>query len=439
MNPRRIAFDVLLRVEEGGAFANAALDAALRTEGRTDERDRALTTELVYGTLRRALALDVVVARHTSRLLEEVDLPVRVLLRLGAYQVLHLRVPDHAAVAETVEVAKEVTRSGAGFVNAVLRAMVKGGAGSGPASTPAEQLLESDGLPLWLYEEWSAHLEADEVVALARAINEPAPVTVRAASEAVRDEAVARIEGARPTERSRVGLHLGGGGLAESIEGWDALGLQSQDEAAQLVTTFAIASGAEPLTIERVLDPCAAPGGKTCHLAQALPGAKVVAADLHQRRALRITEEAARLGLADRVEAYPADGTRPLPFADEGGFDLVLLDAPCTGLGTLQRHPEIKLRRGPDDVRRLAELQTKLLENLCRYVRRGGRFVYAVCTSTEAEGPAQVRRFLEAHPEFKLEPVSDGFEGIVDEAGFFWTWPHRHRMDGFFAARLRRA
>jgi 16S rRNA (cytosine967-C5)-methyltransferase len=465
---RRIAYDVLLRVERGGAFAGLALDVALRERPDLDRRERALATELVYGTLRRVLALEAVLAEHASRPLAEVDDRVRVLLRLGAYQLLHLRIPDHAAVGETVALCRAVGAGGAsGFVNAVLRALARAPAVAPPALDvdPARHLLLTEGLPGWLFEEWRRQLPLEEVADLARASNQPAPVTLRAASPEHRREVLEKLAEAgvpaRPTERSPVGIVLEEGAHPESLPGWDALGLQPQDEGAQLVTAYALlpsrhrgaepgaAAGAPPSGTgaadgpARILDACAAPGGKACHLAQALPEARLVATDLHRRRAARVATEAARLGLADRIETHAADATHPLPFVDGAPFDLVLLDAPCTGLGTLRRHPEIKLTRTADDVARLAELQDRLLDNLAGYVAPGGLLVYAVCTSTLAEGPERVARFLGDHPDFEADPpaIERGagpWDTLLRPDGAFSSWTHRHGTDGFFAARLRR-
>ena len=447
-SPRRLAFDLLMRVETGGAFAGVALDAALRREGKVDARDRALATELVYGTLRRALALDFVLGQFSSRPVDGLDPKVRQVLRLGAYQLRHLRVPDHAAVGESVNLCREVgAKAAAGFVNAVLRAVARAGDEdlAPPLDVdPATHLLVTEGLPPWLHDLWAQALPEPEVAELARAVNEPAHQAFRAADPAARDAALARLAeagiDAEATRYSQVGLVVAHGAAQDAVLA-AAPALQPQDEGAQLATAFALAEGPEPLTVTRILDPCAAPGGKACHLAQAVPGAHVVAADLHRRRAEKVAEAAKRLGLGDRVEAHPADATRPLPFAEEASFDLVLLDAPCSGLGTIQRHPEIKLRRTRDDLARLADLQGRLLERAAAYVRPGGRLAYVVCTWSPEETSERLAALLVAHPDFQVEPVAEPgpWEGLVGDDGALWLWPHRHGTDGFWAVRLRRA
>ncbi len=418
---RRVAFDVLLRVLRGGAWSGVTLDSALKERPDLDRRERALVTELVYGTLRWAPSLDAILAMHSTRPIESLDDRVLILLRLGAYQLMHMRVPDHAAVKETVSLAKEAGPAGAtGFINGVLRALARTGPVTAPTleEDPERHLLLREALPSWLFRQWSARLSLEETVSLARASNMAARVNLRAASVSHREQSIERLEAmgmeARRTRLSPVGIVLGQGVHPEHIEGWDRLRLQAQDEGAQLVTLYALlpSTGAQRVGAvgpRRVLDACAAPGGKTCHLAQAWPEATVVALDLHRRRAERVEREAARLGLSERIEVHAADATRPLPFADDESFDLVLVDAPCTGLGTLRRHPEIKLSRSEDDAVRLADLQLTLLLSLSRYVAPGGRLVYAVCTSTRAEGPGVVERFLSESEGLKVDPpvVSD--------------------------------
>jgi 16S rRNA (cytosine967-C5)-methyltransferase len=219
---------------------------------------------------------------------------------------------------------------------------------------------------------------------------------------------------------------------ALDIEGHEQGLFQAQDEAAQLVSLFAA-----PDRSARVLDACAAPGGKACHLAEMAEQGSVLAVDLHARKAAGIAETAHRLGLTN-LRALAADATLPIPEVPLESFDLVLLDAPCSGLGTLRRHPEVKLRRTPEDVDRLAQLQAKLLASVHRYVRPGGLLVYALCTLTPEECDEQVQRFTTAFPGFNVEPPPPGFPPDCLDRSFLRTLPHRTGADGFFAARLRR-
>src|SRR5207248_3101085 len=210
---------------------------------------------------------------------------------------------------------------------------------------------------------------------------------------------------------------------ALDIDGHEQGLFQAQDEVAQLVSLFAA-----PAADARVLDACAAPGGKACHLAEL--SASVLAVDLHARKAQQIAEAARRMGLAN-LQSLAADAMLPLPGVAEQGFDLVLLDAPCSGLGTLRRHPEVKLRRTPADVDRLAQLQAKLLSSVARYVKPGGLLVYAVCTLTPEECDEQVERFVKSQSHFRIERPPEVFPADCLDGDLLRTLPNRTGTDGF--------
>jgi 16S rRNA (cytosine967-C5)-methyltransferase len=436
---RRLAFDVLRRVEEGGAYASRALDAALAQAGALDPREAALATELVYGTLRRALSLDVAIAARSRRPLAELDPAARVALRLGAYQLLHLGTPAHAAVGEAVALAKSVEHGrAAGYVNAVLRALAGAPRPSPPplAADPAAHVALAEATPRWVAEEWIAWFGAEEALALAHAMNEPAPLTVRCPD---RDGLVARARAAGlsadPTARSPDGAVLRGATVAELARAAGPLAFQVQDEAAQLVTLYA--AGELRGRRARVLDACAAPGGKAFHLAEILaPGSEVVAVELHPRKAEELAREAARRRLSVRVVC--ADASRPVPGLEPASFDAVLVDAPCVGLGTLRRHPELKLRRVPEDLARMAALQRAILESVARHARPGAPVTYSVCSLSRAEGPGVVAGMIAAG--WRRAPPPPGFPAdALGAEGELLTLPHLHGTDGFYAARLVRS
>jgi 16S rRNA (cytosine967-C5)-methyltransferase len=440
MSARRIAFDVLRRVEEGGAFASRALDAALDAAGALAPRESGLATELVYGTLRRALALDAALSPHLRRPLAEVDPAARVALRLGAYQLLFLGTPAHAAVGESVALARSVDHGrAAGFVNAVLRALSRDPRLPAPPpleADPARHVAAAEALPRWLAEEWVAFLGAGEALALARAMNAPAPLCLRSPD---RDGLLSRARAAgleaAPTARSPDGLLLSRGSVADLARAAGGLPFQVQDEGAQLATIFA--AGELRGTRARVLDACAAPGGKAFHLAEGLgPGSEVVAVEVHPRKADALRREAARRGLG-AVKVVEADAAGPLPGLEPGSFDAVLVDAPCAGLGTLRRHPELKLRRRPEDLPRMAALQRALLASAARYARPGAPVTYAVCSISRAEGPEVTAALLAEG--FRRAPPPAGFPAdCLGAEGDLYTLPHRHGTDGFYAARLVR-
>jgi 16S rRNA (cytosine967-C5)-methyltransferase len=337
----------------------------------------------------------------------------------------------------------------AGFVNAVLRALVRAPAPPPPpalADDPVEHLARAEALPRWLAEEWVAWLGPDEALALAAGMNRPAPLAVRSPEP---DRLLARaraagLEAAR-TLRSQDGLVLAGGSVADlaraaqrpagSADGGSPPPFQVQDEGAQLVSLFA--AGDLRGRKARVLDACAAPGGKAFHLAELLgPGSEVVAIELHPRKAEALAAEAARRGLTG-VRVVCADAAKAIPGLEPGSFDAVLVDAPCAGLGTLRRHPELKLRRLPEDVVRIAGVQRDILASCARYARPGAPVTYAICSLSRAEGPDVAASFLAQG--FRRDPPPPGFPAdALTAEGDLLTLPHRHGADGFYAVRLVR-
>jgi len=438
MTARAIAYKVLLQVERADAYLNVALDAALRSAGAMPRQDAALATEISYGVARRALSLDAVLARHSKRPLKKLETGVLVLLRIGAYQLLFLdRVPGHAAVDATVELAKQQGLSRAsGFINAILRKIAEDKTVPLPED-PLERLSVSESHPAWLVRRWSKRLGQAEAEALCRADNEPAPVCVRVnRARATREEVIGLLAKvgvvAQPTPYSPLGLWLEDPGPVAALEPFRAGLFQVQDEAAQLVSL-----AAQAMPGMRVLDACAAPGAKACHLAEQLKGeGEVFAVDIHERKLRRLEEEANRLGVTGQLRLRAADATRPLPLP-ERSFDLVLLDAPCSGLGTLRRHPELRYRRTEADLARLAALQRALAENLLRYVRPGGAFVYAVCSPEPEEGPEQAAWLCTKRLTLSALSAPDVPWGeVTGPDGGLATLPHRHHTDGFYAARF---
>jgi len=437
MNAREIAFDVLRRVEEGGAYASRALDAALDQAGAIDPRETALATELVYGTLRRALQLDAAMAPHSRRAIDQVDPAARVALRLGAYQLLFLRTPAHAAVGETVTLVKGVDHGrAAGYVNAVLRSLSR--APSPPSPPPAEldpvaNLAVSESLPGWLATEWIAWLGEARARSLAAAMNRPAPLVLRSPR---RDELLARLGSAgieaRATQRSPHGVSIAGASVEQVSRAASGIPFQVQDESAQLVTLFAAGDLVDRPV--RVLDLCAAPGGKAFHLAEILPpGSEVVAVEMHPRKADALRREAERRGHAG-LRVICADGSKPIPGIEPGSFDAVLVDAPCSGLGTLRRHPELKLRRTAADLPRFADLQEAILRSALRYAKPGAPVTYSVCALSRAEGPDLIARFSGAAR--RAPPPAAIAADLLTPEGDLLTLPDLHAGDGFYAARL---
>jgi 16S rRNA (cytosine967-C5)-methyltransferase len=436
MKARALAIEILARVEATDAYLNVVLDHQLSGQPLDDPRDAGFATELCYGTTRRRLTLDHAIRGFSQRRLEQLEDRVLAALRIGAYQIFYLRVPARAAVSETVEALKDLgLERAAGFVNAILRRLADlPGLPLPPEADLVAHLSIRESHPEWLVSRWIRQFGRERAEAMLVADNQAPPVVVRANSARIAREALLgelREAGiaAEPTRFSPQGIVLPSVGRVEDVYGY-AEGLwQVQDEAAQLVGHFAaVPDGA------RVMDVCAAPGGKACQLAERHP---VLAVDLHAPKLRKIVSEAKRLGVEGRLEVLEHDATQPLP-EGLGEFHVVLVDAPCTGLGTLRRHPELRYRRREQDIHQLSGLQRNILSASSEQVPPGGLLVYAVCSTDSEEGADQVEMFLRSHPDFTAEPPPmPGVELPMWQA-YLRTLPGPEGLDGFFAARLRR-
>ncbi len=443
VSPARVeALRILCRVEEDQAFADLALEAALE-RAKLPPRDRALTTELVYGTLRWQRRLDWILAPHSRRRLDRLDLWVRNLLRLTAYQLHFLgKVPAFAAVNEAVALAKRRAHGEAApFVNAVLRSLTRSGKALPPLpGDPVEASATRLAFPSWLARRWVTRLGLDEAERLMTALDERPKVTARAnllkctradlAQRLVEEEEVT----CSATTLAPEGLTLESPGPAFRFkafkDGWFTL----QDEASMLVGHLLA-----PKLGEAVADVCAAPGTKTTHLTALMQNSgKVVAMDPHAGRLKLVSQAAVRLGVTI-VECHGGSAEALAPrFKDR--FDRVLVDAPCSNLGVLRRNPDVKWRRAEADLLRAAERQRAILHAAASMCRPGGTLVYATCSLEPEENEGVVLPFLEAHPEWRLDPPAEAEFPIPFEApGVLRCLPHRHSTDGFTAFRLRRS
>jgi 16S rRNA (cytosine967-C5)-methyltransferase len=434
---RLTAYDVLDGVSSRAAYANLLLPQLLR-ERRLDERDAAFATQLAYGTLRAQGTLDAILTGLVSRPLAELDPRVLDLLRLGAYQLIDLRVPSHAAVDTTVDLTRAIIGTGAsGLVNAVLRKVATGGDRAQWLTTldgDAERRLAlATNHPRWIVDAWRDALgaNADEVEAALRA-DDAAP-EVHLVARRVDPAALLEESGGEPGPWSPYAVRMSGGdpGRLPSIRSGAAAVQDEGSQLAALLLTRAPLEGPDTAW----LDMCAGPGGKAGLLAAVRPaGVRLTAADRAPHRADLV--RAALAGEAD-VEVLTADGTAP-PWA-AGSFDRVLLDAPCTGLGALRRRPEVRWRRTPDDVPPLVGLQTDLLASALTSVRVGGVVAYVTCSPHTAETVAVVDA-VAARDDVEALPVAPLFPEVPDVArgDYAQLWPHRHGTDAMFMALLRR-
>ena len=434
---RLTAFDVLDGVSERQAYANLLLPQLLRERTDLDPRDAAFATQLAYGALRAQGTLDAVLARSVDRPLADLDRRVLDLLRLGAYQLIDLRVPAHAAVTTTVDLARAIVGPGpAGLVNAVLRKVAAGDREHwlrelGPSGDTALALATDH--PEWIVDAWRTALDGDDELEQALRADNAAPEVHLVARRMAREALVAE-SGGQPGPWSPHAVRLGGGdpGRLASVRSGDAA---VQDEGSQLA---ALALARAPLDGPDTawLDMCAGPGGKSGLLAAVRPaGVRLTAADRAPHRAELVRQS---LAGADDVEVLVADGRRP-PWG-EGAFDRVLLDAPCTGLGALRRRPEVRWRRTPADVPPLVELQTALLGSAVRSVRLGGVVAYVTCSPHAAETVEVVDAAVAEHG-LDVLPVAPLFPEVprTERGRYAQLWPHRHGTDAMFVALLRRS
>lgn len=445
--PRMIAIRVVERVQRAGAYADLALHHAL-VQSNMPPADRALATELVYGTLRWRGRLDYLLSQALERDLSKLEPFVVSALRVGAYQLCFSdRIPATAAVDEAVRCVRALGLERAtGLVNAVLRRIAREGSSfalPALAEDPLAHLIHACSMPEWLAKRWLEAYGPEEAAKLASSMNEAAPVTVRvnrtkASRDALLPELRTRFPEAVACRHAPDGIVLGRRGDVGQDAAFLAGLISPQDEASQLVVHWL-----DPQPGERILDVCAAPGTKTAAIAERLAGqGQVLALDRHERRLGLIGRGLRRLELGG-VAVAERDATKSLADLVEqvGLFDRILVDAPCSGLGALRRNPDARWRVRPEDLPELAKTQRALLESAATALRPGGVLVYSTCTVTPEENEAVLRGFMATRASWRIAPREDAPEslrGLIGEDGFLRLQPHRDDTDGFFAARLVR-
>ena len=440
MTPARLAAArVLIAVERGRT--SLAVEVERARADVAESRERGLLLEIAAGALRWQRALDACLAACSKRPISELDPSVRAVLRSGAYQLLHLdRIPAHAVVHEAVNTVRTLGQGrAAGFVNAVLRALTRKKDSTLPRRTrPLAFLGVTLSHPDWLVARWLDRYGFEATEAWCKFNNESAEVSVRPVPGLSVDGLMAKLSGAGVTASPGLlvadCLRLPAGSLGR-LDGETRASLIVQEEASQLV---AHAVGAR--SGDRVLDVCAAPGGKSVVMAQGMERrGLLVSADLRPNRVEMLKATIARFDVHAQVVA--ADAMSPLPFG--AAFDRVLIDVPCSGLGTLRRDPDLKWSRTEADLPRLAGDAGRMLAHAADAVRAGGLLVYSTCSSEPEENEAVVAAFVHSHPEFTLErPAAvsavPGLDRVIDSAGYLRTLPFRDGVDAFFAAALRR-
>lgn len=430
---REAALDVLTRIDADRAYSNLLLNQTLQRY-KLDKPDAGLATEIVYGTVQRLNTIDYFLTPFVAKGLAKLEPWVRSLLRLSFYQLYYLdRIPEHAIVNEAVNLAKRRGHSGiSGMVNGVLRNVLrrKGELALPADLSPAARIALEESHPEWMVRRWMAQYGEAVTRDLCRANNEPPRVSLRV--NRLRMEPQALIErlkkqglDAQASALAPSGVVVrGGGNMALTPE--FASGLFSvQDESSMLVAEWV-----DPQPGERVLDCCAAPGGKTTHLAEKMGDrGEIVACDVHEHKAQLIAEQAARLDLKS-IRSQTADARELGRYYPPESFDRILLDAPCSGLGVIRRKPDLKWTKTEAEIASVCAVQRELLSSVAPLLKPGGVLVYSTCTVEKAENEEMVQCFLREHPEFSADAPPGG------QAAMRQLMPYEYGSDGFFIARL---
>jgi 16S rRNA (cytosine967-C5)-methyltransferase len=447
--PRDLALRVLNGLSRKPEFSASSLDRLFRSASDLEERDRALISQLVQGVVRWRARLDWTIEQSADFPFKKISLPVLNLLRLALYQILFLdRVPESAAVNEAVKQAKKTQPPYVvSFVNAVLRKACRSkNQISFPdrANSPVEYLSAFYSYPEWLVRKWIREWGIDFAEALLEAQNRVPALTVRTNPFKInRSDLIDRLEAesgllGKPTPYSPQGIRLSDfrGRVDQDKAFQDGL-FQVQDEAAQLTSILL-----SPVAGESVLDLCAGYGGKTTHLGELMGDrGKVIALDMNRTRLVSLATNAARLGIRS-VLLIAADASKDIPSLFRVRFDRIMVDAPCSGLGVISRHPDGKWNKKEEDIPRLAQLQKAILHSACSLLRRGGTLLYVTCTLSREENEEVVEACLAGNKDMARVDLRDRAplwaRDLIDAQGFLRTFPHLHGMDGFFGALMRR-
>lgn len=443
LTAREVALNVLTSVDENASYSNLLLNRSLQ-QAELSPADAGLATELVYGTIARQATLDYFLNLFIKSEVKRLNPWVRSLARMSLYQIRYLdRVPAHAAVNEAVEIAKKRGHQGiASMINGVLRSILREGDTLAiPDDLPtAERIALQHSHPQWLVERWITQYGEETAEAVCASNNQPPKVSIRVnALKADRDELMRELENegrtVRASELSQFGIIVESGGNMANDHLYRDGRFSIQDESSMLV---AEALAAEPGM--SVLDCCAAPGGKTAHIAEKMGDkGRIVANDLHEHKQGLIMEQAERLGLSC-IESSVGDAMALKEQFESASFDRVLLDAPCSGFGVIRRKPDLRWAKTPDDAASIARLQRQMLSAVSGLVKPGGILVYSTCTIEREENQRAVAEFLRDHAEFIAEPFEVPALEALPQAGGAGVQilPNQFGSDGFYIARLRR-
>ncbi|MBR5219160.1 MAG: 16S rRNA (cytosine(967)-C(5))-methyltransferase RsmB [Clostridia bacterium] len=418
ISARECALRALINIAKNGAYSDKAVDAALSGTS-FDARDRALVTNIVYGTVSNRLLLDYRIQNASKIKIKKMDTAVREILRSAVYQIFLLeKIPDSAAVNEAVKLAKKYASRSVGFINAVLRGVIAAGEILPDKNDVTAYLSIKYSYPEWMVRKWLDELGAEQCEQLLNAGNQNPPVTVRVNSLKTDSDNLCNIMDFTKTEVDGALVSTQKGSLADCDEFKNGL-YSIQDTASQLaVLTLSPEAG------DRVLDVCAAPGGKTTHMAELMQNeGEIIAWDIYEHKTDIIKKAADRLGITIiKPELHNAKDLVP---EYKESFDKVLVDAPCSGLGIIRKKPDIKWQRTEESIQSLAGEQKEILETACTYVKKGGQLLYSTCTITPEENMDRVNEFISTHKDFELLSAKT-------------LYPHKDGTDGFFISLLKR-
>ncbi len=426
---RSLALSVLEDVFEQGAYSNIALNKALEASALSMQ-DRGLATELVYGTVSRKITLEWYLA-HFIEDREKLDTWVYYLLMLSLYQMLYLdKLPTHAVVNEAVTLAKR-GRGADKFVNAILRKISQSNLPN-PADIKRKnkRLSIQYSVPVWLVQTLIAEYGDERAEKIFQSLHIRNKASIRVTDSQQIDRLAEELD-AQHSPLSPVGLVKSHGHFAATDYFKQGL-IAIQDETSQLVAPTLKIQGEE-----QILDACAAPGGKTCHMASYLTSGKIMALDLYEHKLTLIEENAKRLGLADKIETKRLDASRVHEEFGPDTFDKILVDAPCSGIGLIRRKPDIRYNKAAMDFENLKTIQLQILDSVCQSLKIGGIITYSTCTIIAKENQEVIDEFLQTHPNFEQVLLEHPRADIMVDGCLLIT-PEQYQTDGFFIGQFRR-
>ncbi|WP_053956945.1 16S rRNA (cytosine(967)-C(5))-methyltransferase RsmB [Inediibacterium massiliense] len=441
MNARKYAYKILLDIEQNNAFSNIAVNKELRGKDISSV-DRRLIRELVYGVLENKIYLDFIISKLSNTKMNKMDRKVIIILRIGLYQIIFLdKIPAFAAVSESVNIMKKINPRAAGFTNGILRNYLRN---QEKIKIPSlKENLEMHlsiqySHPLWLVKKWLNEFGQDFTMKLLKANNETPKLSIRVNTLKTTKEKLIKMlqtEGVEVDKNTNAEecLHLDHVGNIEELKSYQEGLFQIQDESSMLVGLVL-----NPKSGECIVDVCAAPGGKTTHIAQIMKNqGQIIARDIYPHKLNLIKENAKKLGIENIiVQEFDA---QKIDVDLIQKADRVLVDAPCSGLGIIRRKPELKYNKTPDHIKEITKIQLEILKNASQYVKDNGVLVYSTCTIEKEENIEVIKKFIEYDKNFEIIDVNPYIpKKFRGEEKMIQLYPHIHHTDGFFICKLRK-